>query len=194
MRYSTLAVMTSPKVSLPKLKGLKSYLKVWHKLSVDQRVTLMLLIVLLFILPLGVILVLSPKIPFFSRAGYPATSTNSPPRIRTKSLPKGVLGEKYKAVVLGYDDDVNDRLEMKIDDLPEGLSQRECVTRRSSARVFISCKITGVPRKDGLFGVHVVLTDNKKGRDVETIKFLVVRGRISPLPTGDTIPSPPPVR
>lgn len=184
MRYPTLTVMDLPKTSLPKLKNLKSRFKVWDKLTVEQRITLILLVVLLFILPIALVLVVSPKILLFSRVGFLTTPANTSPHIRTKSLPKGTLGVRYSAIVGGYDDDVYDRLGMRISNLPAGLAQDDCTTDSSKSRAFIVCRVKGVPQAAGSFKIDVLLTDSKGGRGVETVKLIVSKDETS-TPTSD---------
>jgi hypothetical protein len=165
----------SKKNKSSKTESLSTRFEFWRKLTLDQRISFVMLICVVFILPLGVILVLSPKIPLFPQASPGMKVINSFPEIRTGSLPQGELGESYHAVVLGYDDDFGEELTMKIRNLPPGLSQKECVARSGEARIYMSCKIAGVPRKDGLFKVGVELTDSKRASDVETLKLIVVR-------------------
>ncbi len=99
----------------------------------------------------------------------------SSPVISTWFLPVGRVSSPYKAVVSGYDANIEDRLSMNITGLPKGLSMQACSTQLVNSRKILSCTITGIPSQSGWFGnVTVQFTDNNGGNTTRRLSIFVL--------------------
>ena len=172
---------------------------IWRKLSISQKLSLVSLVLMLFLLPIGILVSLSPKSPHPSRAGYPATpplpspslSRNNPPEIITTALPQGRVGASYQATVQAKDPDAKENLRMTISNLPPGLQQGACGGGYGNGSS-VACNIGGTPSRIGTYNVSVSVTDGRGARDTASIKLLVVAATPSPIPTPTVLPTPTP--
>lgn len=95
----------------------------------------------------------------------PTLNPNYPPQIVTTSLPLGRIGKNYHTYVIGSDQDRNDKLNMRLVNLPQGLSKGECQRYKYNEereRKLIRCEIKGTPKKKGNYDVIIALTDGSK--------------------------------
>lgn len=106
----------------------------------------------------------------------PTPYINSPPSILTTNLPDGKLGVNYSATVIAVDNDM-DPLTMKIYGLPSGLNQGPCsivvpggeyspeislmVPTGFPIEGITMCTISGMPRQQGYFNIHIEVTDKQ---------------------------------
>ena len=103
----------------------------------------------------------------------PALIPNYPPQIDTARLPAGRIGKNYHTYVIGSDRDRNDQLNMRLINLPQGLSKSECQRYKyneEKERKLIRCEIKGTPKKKGNYNVIIALTD---GSNVSTKTLLL---------------------
>lgn len=158
--------MTSLRLSSLDRNRLRSIFLTWSKLTFVQKLSVILLYLLVLVLPVIVFLAVTPKIPLFSRAQTPATPpvtppiVNNPPIILTDSLPGGKLRQRYNATVIGEDIDLNDSLKMNISGLPKGLKLNRCTKTVQIDKQIINCPISGRPVQGGSFEVNVMLQDS----------------------------------
>lgn len=88
----------------------------------------------------------------------------------TKALPSGRVGVIYDGRVNAYDDNGQDKLTMKIEGLPQGLTPGTCTeaTNPLNNRRSISCLITGTPTVASSSNVVVTTTDSTQRAVVRT--------------------------
>ncbi len=161
---------------------LRSNLVSWGKLPLSQKVSVVILVALLLVIPLAVIMVVSPKDILTPDAATlntvgstVSTGGNAAPVIDVSALGAAKVGNKYSASVGGYDQDINDGLSMAINNLPPGLSQGTCrasKNRRENVRE-LKCTIEGKPTFASSFLVEIVLTDDKGGIAKKTLTLQV---------------------
>ncbi len=112
----------------------------------------------------------------FARPATPPTPVepgNHIPRVITRKLRKGRVNRHYKAIIIGIDKDRNDKLTLKIDNLPKGLNVRSC----SSFGRFknkIRCIVTGTPTNSGRYQIVATISDGLSS-STKTLP-LVIRG------------------
>jgi hypothetical protein len=152
---------------------LRSNLVSWGKLPLSQKISVLMLFGLLLVIPLAVIMVVSPKDILTPDAATVDTvdsklsiGGNTSPVIVDNTLDSARVGANYSASVEGYDQDINDGLSMSVSNLPPGLSQGKCRAskdRRDNVRR-LTCSIEGTPTSiPGSYLIDIVLSDDKGG-------------------------------
>ncbi|MCL5090738.1 MAG: hypothetical protein M1514_01875 [Patescibacteria group bacterium] len=93
-------------------------------------------------------------------------SPNHQPNIivSSRTLTVAKRYSNYYANITGYDVDTQDKLTMKITNLPQGLYQGSCTTYTKSGNAFIQCNINGkATAKAGKYQPIVTLEDSRGG-------------------------------
>lgn len=156
-------------------------LEVLSKLSTGQRSSLIALLLLLLILPVGLIYTLNPKSFGRSRAQVAAPPINTPisgenafPQITTSSLRNVKMGVFYKFSVEAQDNN-GDYMEMNFSGLPTGLTKGACQFGADpTGRSNYICEIIGTPEVAGSFSVRVSVTDEQIATSVKNLPLTIL--------------------
>ena len=106
----------------------------------------------------------------------PAPTANKTPKITTNSLVVGRVGRRYLAPVMGIDGDTQEKLDLKVSNLPKGLITGKCYTYPDGKTTKIACTIQGAASEPGVFTVTLTLQDRPDRPDsIKVSKNLTLR-------------------
>jgi hypothetical protein len=162
----------------------KDKLAVLKRLSLGQKLSLLALVLLVLILPIGLLYTLNPKSFTRSRAQVatpptPPTNTATPgpnayPTVLTNSLKSGKVGKLYNAVVKAQDND-GDYMEINFSEFPAGISKGECqFSVGRNGRSSYECEIHGTPTAPGVFRLNITVTDEHIATTVKDIPLRIL--------------------
>ncbi|SRR3989344_2930794 len=143
-------------------------------LSSNQKFSLLALVVMVLVLPVGLVYALNPK--SFTRSsaqGVTSSRQNFYPQVLTSSLEDGKVGTLYTYPVEAQDGN-GDYIEMNFFGLPEGLAKGECHFSEDSAGVSnYTCGIVGTPTVAGVFEISISVTDELIATSVKDLPLTI---------------------